>query len=407
MDGKPAHAYVRTRLWGQMFLQFAIQGAYAPVLGRYLETLGLTPTQQGFVLAAGCVAPIILPLIAGQSVDRWFPGQKVLSVCYFLTGGLLIAAGTVRECTPLIWLSFLVAMFFVPTMALANAVSFHHLADARRDFPIVRVGGTLGYIGAGWLLTAWLKLTETYGVNRSLGDSLYLAGIIAFVNAVYCLTLPDTPPKRDAAEKFALGKVLAMLKDPSFAVLSVLSFVMMIFASFYYFKTSNFMPTVGVPDEWISTVMSVGQVFEIGMMFLLAWLYRRLGAKGIITLGLVCWLARFVIFAAYPRAGPVVAAQVLHGACFAFALAATMIYVDRICTPDVRGSMQSFLGWVMGLGTLLGAWVSSAVQDAYTADNVANWSRIWTVPAVGMAVVLVVFVVAFRARDTEEKPVTA
>jgi len=400
MEDRAAIPYIRTRLWGQMFLQFAIQGAYAPVLGRYLETLGFTPTQQGMVLSAGCVAPIILPLIAGQSVDRWFPGQKVLSVCYFLTGGLLVAAGTVRECTPLIWLSFLVAMFFVPTMALANALSFHHLKDGRRDFPIVRVGGTLGYIGAGWVLTGWMSLMA----GRSLGDSLYLAGILAFVNAFYCLTLPDTPPKKDAAEKFALRKVLAMLKDPSFAVLSALSFLMMIFASFYYFKTSNFMPTVGVPDEWISTVMSVGQVFEIGMMFLLAWLYRRLGAKGIIALGLLCWVARFTIFAVFPQRGPVVAAQILHGACFAFALAATMIYVDRICTSDVRGSMQSFLGWVMGLGTLLGAWVSSAVQDAYTVGQVADWPRIWTVPAAGMAVVLLAFLLLFRARDTDEKP---
>lgn len=407
MEEKAAIPFVRTRLFGQMFLQFAIQGAYAPVLGKHLENLGLTPTQQGMVFTAGCIAPLILPLIAGQSVDRWFPGQKVLSLCYFITGALLLAAGRATACTPLIWLSLLVAMFFTPTMALANALSFHHLADARRDFPVVRVGGTLGYIGAGWVLTGWMLFMGKYGVARSLGDGLYLAGLLALLNGIYCLTLPHTPPNREAAEKFALGKVLAMLKDSSFAVFSVLAFVMMIFASFYYFKTSNFMPTVGVPDAWISTVMSVGQVVEIGMMFLLAWLYRRLGAKGIIALGLVCWLARFVIFAAFPRQLPVVAAQLLHGPCFAFALAATMIYAERICTPDVRGSMQSFLGWLMGLGTLVGAWLSSAVQDAYTVDKVADWPRIWTVPAIGMAVVLVVFLVAFRARDTEEKPASS
>ncbi|MGD0089973.1 MAG: MFS transporter, partial [Planctomycetota bacterium] len=247
----------------------------------------------------------------------------------------------------------------------------------------------------------------------------YDAGILAFVNAVYCLTLPHTPPQREAAGKFALGKVLAMLKDPSFAVLSALGLVMMIFASFYYFKTSNFIPTVHIPkawvapgesdripEAWISTVMSVGQVMEILTMFLLPWFYRRFGSKITIAAGLVAWLTRFVIFATSTDLVLVVAAQALHGFCFAFALAATMIYVERICTTDVRGSMQSFLGWLMGLGTLAGAWLSSAVHDAYTAGTGANavtdWGRVWLVPAAGIALVLVVFILAFRARDTEE-----
>jgi nucleoside transporter len=402
MEATSAVPFLRTRLFGQMFLQFATQGAFMPILGKHMENLKFSPEEQGLVFTAAGVAPVVLPLVAGQSIDRWFAAQRVLSLCYFVTGALLLIAGNTTGYLPMVWLSFGVAMFFGPSIPLGNALCFHHLTDARRDFPIIRLGGTLGYILAGWILSAWIIVySKLYATERPIGDGLLLAGVLGIANGIYCLTLPHTPPKSDAVDKFALGKVLAMLKDPSFVVLSLMAFVMAIFAAFYFTKAGNFLPSIGIPDKLLAVVLSTGQVMEILTMLLLPWFYRRFGSKMTMGVGLAAWLIRYVVFASCTNVVLILAAQALHGFCFAFAMAAAMIYVDRICASDVRGSMQSFLGWLMACGGLLGAYAAGWVHGFYTKDGVSDWSKIWMVPTLGFVVVLVLFLVGFRARDDE------
>jgi MFS family permease len=137
-------------------------------------------------------------------------------------------------------------------------------------------------------------------------------------------------------------------------------------------------------------------------MLILPWFYRRFGSKMTIGVGLAAWLIRYAVFASSTNVVLIIAAQSLHGFCFAFAMAAAMIYVDRICAPDVRGSMQSFLGWLMACGGLLGAYAAGWVHGLYTKDAISNWPQIWTVPAIGFVVVLLVFFIGFRARDENE-----
>lgn len=400
MEANSAVPYLRTRLFGQMFLQFATQGAFMPILGKHMENLKFSPEEQGLVFTAAGVAPVILPLVAGQSIDRWFAAQRVLSLCYFVTGGLLLIAGNTTGYLPMVWLSFAVAMFFGPSIPLGNALSFHHLSDARRDFPVVRLGGTLGYILAGWILSGWIRYVAK---DRTIGDGLLLAGILGIANGIYCLTLPHTPPKRDAVDKFALGKVLLMLKDRSFVVLSLMAFVMAIFAAFYFTKAGNFLPSIGIADDLLPVVLSTGQVMEILTMLFLPWFYRRFGSKVTMGVGLAAWLIRYAVFACSTNVVLIIAAQALHGFCFAFAMAAAMIYVDRICASDVRGSMQSFLGWLMACGGLLGAYAAGWVHGFYTTNGVSDWSKIWMVPVIGFVVVTALFLVGFRARDDEAK----
>jgi MFS family permease len=193
-----------------------------------------------------------------------------------------------------------------------------------------------------------------------------------------------------------------MLKDPSFAVFSFLAFALMVFATFYYFRASNFLPTVGISDSNLPLVLLVGQITEIPTMFILPMVLTRLGSKLTISIGLAAWAARFGIFSLGGPAWLMVAAQGLHGIAFAFAIAAAMIYVERICSPDVRGSMQSFLSWLTyGLGMFVGGIVGGKVSDMYTVGKATDWKQILMVPAVGCAVVMVLFVIAFRARDTQ------
>jgi nucleoside transporter len=391
--------YLRTRLSLQMFLQFAIWGSWAPVLGRHLERIGLDAVQIGAIYGTGALATMISPLIAGQIADRWFATQKFLSVSYAAAGVLFFVAARTVDYETLWALSLGAMLFFAPTLALGNSISFHHLSDARAQFPAIRVWGTIGWIAAGWILAGWLHLWE----DRPIGDCLNLAAVFAALNAAYCLTLPATPPRRDAAEPFAVGKVLAMLKDGSFALFTVLAFLLMVFATFYYFRSANFFPAVGIQDKNLSIVTSIGQITEILTMFVLPWVFLRLGSKRTIALGILAWAVRFYIFAIGAPLELVIAAQALHGVCFAFVIAAAMIYVERVCAPDVRASAQSLLTFVTyGAGMFVGAWLGGTVSDHFTTEGVADWRSIWLVPTAGCAAVLLLFLAGFRARDAEK-----
>ena len=401
-------ALLKTRLSVQMFLQFAIWGAWAPVLGKHLGNLNFTPAQVGGVYGAGTLATMISPLIAGQIADRWFPTQWFLALSYLLTGILFFIARTSADYSQLWWLGFGTMLFFGPTLGLANSMCFHHLSDARRDFPAIRSWGTIGWIASSGALSAWMKVT-----GRDIGDCLTFAAVFSIINALYSATLPATPPRRETREAFAVGKVLAMLKDPSFAVFSFLAFALMVFASFYYFMTANFLPTIGISDSDLPLVLLTGQVMEILTIFLLPMAMKKLGSKTTIALGLGAWALRFFIFGLGKPTALVVASQSIHGVAFAFAIAGAMIYAERICAPDVRGSMQSFLSWLTyGLGMYAGSYLGGAVGQHYshldpaTQAAVRDWPPIWNVAAIGCTAVMVLFLIGFRARDTQVAEVT-
>ena len=401
---------LRTRLSVQMFLQYAIWGIWLPVLGNHLSSIGIDPVGIGMVYGTGPLALMIAPLIAGQIADRYFSTERYLSVSFFLSGVLFYLIADAKDLNTIFGLSLASMIFFGPTLGLANSLCFHHLKSGEKDFPLVRVWGTLGWIAAGWILYAWMKMDEAH---HPVGHCFYIASILSVVNGFYVLTLPHTPPKGDSKDKFPLGQVVGMLKDPSFLVFILLAFMVLIFATFYYNSAGLFLEKgVGIEQKNISRVMGIGQVMEILTMFLLSFSLRKLGTKATIAIGIIAWGLRFGIFAIGSPKELVVAAQALHGVCFAFAIAAAMIYVDKISAADIKGSMQSFLAFVTyGVGMFLGSLLAAKVMDIYTTPgakfmkfkitpDVTSWSGYWMVPTVGCAVALILFLAVFRAKET-------
>ncbi|HYF50005.1 MAG TPA: MFS transporter [Planctomycetota bacterium] len=406
MENAQPIPFLKTRLSVQMFLQFAIWGAWVPVMGRHLQNLGFSGEQVGYVMTTGAIATMISPLIGGQIVDRYFASQRYLAFSFIASAVMFVLAAVTTEYERMWWLALMAMIFFAPTLGLANSLSFHHLPDAQRDFPKVRLWGTVGWIAAGLVLWAWLEITK-----RGIGDCLFIAAGFAVLNGIYCLTLPHTPPKKEAAEPFAVGKVLAMLKDPSFLVFNLLAFLLMMFATFYYFQSAMFLPTLGITDQNLTLVLGTGQVLEILTMFALPWALRTLGTKYTIAIGLGAWSLRFFAFSLGSPAWLVVASQSLHGVAFAFALAGSMIYIEKISAPDVRGSMQSFLAFLTyGVGMFVGGIVGGKVNAHYTTKQLVNgeqvsvtdWSSVWLVPAIGCAAVTLVFLLAFTPRDSQK-----
>ncbi|MBV8881577.1 MAG: MFS transporter [Planctomycetaceae bacterium] len=386
--------YLRTRLGLQMFLCGAVNGAWQPVLPPYLKQLGLGEFEIAVCLATVPVATMISPLAAGQAADRWFASERLVSLLSLLTGVLMFAARPIVGFAPFVGAFFAAMLVAAPLFPMSTSLALQNLPDGARDFPLVRACGTLGHVSGANLLSLWLWIT-----HGSFRDCLLVAGILALTNAVYSLTLPNTPPRRDTAGRSAIGRAAGMLRDPGTALFFGLLFCVQLFGTSYYARGPLFLLESGVSREGLSSLMSVGQITEVAVVLLLPVIFGRWGAKGTIAVGIAAWSARFFFWSAASSFPPLVTAVALHGVCFACARIASTIYVDRICPRDARSSAQSLLSLAVdGSGNFLGNFLIGAVATRYTIGGAVQWGRVWKVPAVGCAAVLLVFLLAFRPR---------
>ena len=388
------HPYLRTRLGLQMFLCGSVYGAWQPVLPPYLKQLGFGEFEIAVCLAATPVATMISPIVMGQAADRWFASERLLALVSLVCGLLMFGARAMTAFVPFAAVFFAAMLAAVPLFPMATSLALQNLPDGARDFPAVRAFGTLGHVAGANILSLWLRLT-----HRSFEDSLAVAGILSLLTAAYSLTLPNTPPGRDASGRSAIGRAVGMVRDPGFALFLSLFFLVTLFATSYYARGPLFLLESGVPREWLSSLMSIGQVTEVGVVFLLPLLYSRWGPKATMAVGLGAWALRFAFWSWGGSMGALVAAVALHGVCFACGRIAGTIYVDRICPRDARASAQSFLSLIVdGAGNLLGNFLIGAVTLHYTVGGVPQWRPIWLVPSLGLAAVFVIFLVGFRAR---------
>lgn len=377
-----------------MFVSGAIIGVWTSAMMEYFRELGFGDYQISLGASTFPIAALVSSMIAGQIADRNMASERLMTICSLGASAILFAAWKQTRFLPLWGLLLAAALLASPIIPLGTAMSFRHLEDAARRFPLVRVWATIGWVAGANLLSLWQKLT-----HRGLGDAIILSAGLALVNAVYSISLPHTPPMRDAAGRSGTGKALLMLRDPSFALFTTLLFLLSVFGAFYYRSIAIFMRDAGVSKESLSSVLSIGQGVEIFMVFLLPLLYVRFGAKKTIALGMIAWMVRFGIFAVGQPRGFLIVGLALHGVCFACGRIAATIYVDRVCERDARASAQSLLAVTAdGAAMLLGSMAAGTVARHFHHGTSWDWRSIWLVPAVGCTVVLVAYLAAFRER---------
>jgi len=389
---------IRLLLSGMMFLQYFVWGAWYVTLGTYLAaTLRFDGSQIGLAYGTTAVAAMISPFFVGMIADRYLATEKILALLHFVGAGLLYFASTV-ETFPAMYPALLgYTLCYMPTLALTNALAFHHVQDAARDFPKIRVLGTIGWIAAG-IVVGRLGIEATAMPLRIAAGASLLMGL-------YSLMLPHTPPTRSSGPltvRGALGlDALALMRDRSFATLVIGSFLLCIPLQFYYAFTNLFLNEIGMAEP--ATKMTLGQMSEIGFMLLMPWFLVRLGVKTTLLIGMAAWTGRYVLFA-YGNAGGLVwmlyAGILLHGICYDFFFVTGQIYVDQRADPGIRAAAQGFIAFVtLGAGMFIGAWVSGLLVEAYTLGPAAHdWWTIWMIPAAAAAAVLVLFAVLFKAR---------
>lgn len=392
---------IRIRLSVMMFLQFFIWGAWFVTLSTYLGE-GLK-FQGDFIGRAYSTMPwgaIAAPFIVGMIADRFFAAEKVLGVLHLLGAVLLYYASIVAQPGLLFWILLGYALCYNPTLALVNAIAFNQIDSPEKQFPGIRIFGTIGWIVAG-LVVGFMKVEATaIPIQIAAGFSVLL-GLLAFA-------LPHTPPKslgHKVTIKDILGlDALGLMRERSFAVFVIGSLLICIPLAFYYGFTNLFLNDKGVVNA--AGKMTMGQMSEMFFMLVMPFFFVRLGVKKMLLLGMLAWFARYLLFAFGNPQGLVwmyYGGILLHGICYDFFFVTGQVYVDNIAPRTVRASAQGFITLITyGIGMLIGAEISGRVVQHYQQLSgqvvVTDWKSVWLVPS-GMAlVVIVLFAIFFKDR---------
>jgi nucleoside transporter len=396
---------IGARLSGLMFLQFALWGSWFVTMSTYLLNIGFDGVQVGAAYSTMNWGAILAPVIAGALADRFFQAQKVLGVLHLVGAALLWWISSITEPGTFFWALLAYAVCYMPTLGLANAVSFHQMSDPGKQFGVIRAFGTLGWIVAGVVVGKIVPGMLGYSIEPT-NLPLQIGAVISLVLAVYAFTLPATPPSaagRKPSLSQALGlETLAYMKDRSFAVFVIGSLLICIPLSFYYSFANSFLNETGMQNAAFK--MTLGQLSEAIFLLLIPLLFIRLGVKKMLLIGMAAWVARYVLFACGNN-GDLVALLyggiILHGVCFDFFFVTGQIYVDKAVQRTQRAAAQGFIHVVTyGVGQLIGSWAAGAVVDHYavTANGTTShaWFAIWLVPAAMAFVVLLLFAFFFR-----------
>ena len=420
------------RLGVMMFLQFFIWGAWFVTVGNYLTGSG----EMGRVANAYSTTPIaaiLSPLFLGLVADRFLPAQVVMGLLHLLGGVFLCVLPNV-DAGLFVPILFAHALCYMPTLGLSNTIAFANIQDQEKQFPIVRVFGTVGWIAAGLVVSKFLKADFD-------STQFYVAGVAAIALGLYSFALPNTPPSMKG-EKPSVGKLLgldavAMMRDRSFAVFAVCSMLLCIPLAFYYAFAPVFLDGINVADPGFK--MSFGQMSEVVFMAAMPWFFRRLGVKWMLLVGMLAWVVRYGLFAAAAPSEVMwlaLGGVLLHGICYDFFFVTGQIYVDKAAPPAIRGQAQGFLvlitqGIGMLIGTRLGGLLvaqykpaeAAALEDearelttkayettgeaqkalldqakalGHEANTMVDWGSFWVVPGIAAAVIAAAFFALFK-----------
>ncbi len=398
----------RNRLFIMMVLEFFIWGAWLPPLFHLMgsaDGLNFTAAQQTLIGSCFAIASVLGIFYSNQFADRNFASEKFMAFSH-LVGGLSIGALYWVKDFPTFFALLLVhSLFYVPTISVANSLAFANMKDPAKEFGIVRMGGTIGWILASWPFFFLLQGKTGAAQIEAERLAFIVAGVASLALAAFSLTLPHTPPRK-SGDKLAWLEAMKLLRVPFILVLFVVTFIDATIHNGYFVTAFGFLADVGFKGEHIMLIMSLGQVAEIATMAILGGVLAKLGWRTTMIIGILGHAARYAIFALFPQNMPIlVVVQVLHGICYAFFFATVYIFIDAAFPKDVRASAQGLFNLlILGLGDLAAKWLFIPLMNSWkvtveTAGGpkvMIDYPKLFMVP-VGLALVAaIVLAVAFR-----------
>lgn len=391
------------RLSAMMFMEYAVWGAWAPVLAaRLLGPLKMTGKQTGWIYATLPLASMISPLIAGQLADKYVDTGWILAVAHLLGAVLLFAAVKAEKFGKLFGVMFVYSMFYAATIPLVNSLMFSHLTDAGKQSPGIFIWAPVAWALVGYFLTGWRSMRK--GENDG-SDCLKLAAVLSLIMAGVCLLQPTTPPKGTDSGA-PIIEALSMLKDPNFAVFIVASLVVAGMMQFYFLGTAQFMQDMGVPSKVVPASMAIAQAAQaLATLFALGLFWEQLGPKWTLTIGAISWLLLYVVYTAKSPRPVIIASQVLHGLAYVFFIIGGQLFVGLVAPQAIVSSAQALIILVTtGIGLFIGTQLAGVVMDRNLVNGKFVWSKVFLVPL--LCTLLGVLALLFGFQDSKPASVS-
>lgn len=389
-----------------MFLQFFIWGAWFVTLGTFL---GNNLTASGGDIASAFSTQswgaIVAPFIIGMIADRYFNAEKILGVLHILGAFLMYKMSASTDFNgfyPYI-LAYMIA--YMPTLALVNSVSFNQMKDPAKEFSMIRVWGTIGWILAGLAISFVFGWDSKEMISTgALKNTFLLAGAASAALGLFSFFLPATPPRVNKDTKVTVSEVmgldaLKLLSDRNFLIFFISSILICIPLAFYYANANPFLVNVGMDNP--TGKMTIGQMSEVAFMLLLPIFFKKYGFKNTILLGMLAWAVRYLLFA-FGDAGSLsfmlILGIALHGICYDFFFVSGQIYTNAKAGSNAKSAAQGLITLATyGLGMLIGFKVAGLIVES----NANDWKTIWMYPAGFAAIIMILFFIAFKDEKVE------
>jgi nucleoside transporter len=376
-----------------MFVQYFIWGSWYVTMGSYMPAnLHSIGKEIGKAYSALAIATMISPFFVGLVADRYFPAQKIMGVMHLLGGILLFLVPMITNNSVFYWTILLYSLLYMPTIALSNSVAFSQMTDPGKQFPWIRVFGTLGWIVVG-LIIGGLKLEQT-------ATTFQIAAAASIVLGLFSFALPNTPPKGKESQVPGT-EAFVLFKNKPYLIFFVAAILVCIPLSFYYGFANNFLIELGMKNS--AAKMTLGQFSEGLFILAIPFLFNRIGVKKMLLLGMTAWILRYICFA-YGSLGTgtwmLYAGIILHGVCYDFFFVTGYMYTEKKAGEKIKNAAQQLFTFATyGLGMFMGTWFSGLIVDKYAlSGGIHDWKHIWLVPAYIAAGVLIYFILFFREK---------
>lgn len=386
-----------------MFLEYFIWGSWYVTMSTYMGiNLHSSGIQIGAAYSALAIATIFSPFFIGMIADRYFAAQKIMGLLHLAGAALLFLATGITGNTAFYWVILAYSLLYMPTIALSNSIAFHQMSDPGKQFPWIRVFGTIGWIVAG-LLIGYLEIEKT-------SMTFYIAAGASVLLGIFSFGLPDTPPKgvsAGATASKALGaEAFVLFKDRAYIIFFIAAILVCIPLSFYYSFANSFLNELGMKNA--AGKMIFGQFSEAIFILAIPFLFNSIGVKKMLLLGMTAWILRYLCFA-YGNLGinswMLYAGIILHGVCYDFFFVTGYMYTEKKAGEKIKNAAQGLFTFATyGVGMLIGTWVSGFVVDLYRVQDGHDWKSIWYVPAFIAAAVMVYFIIFFREKKQSAPP---
>ena len=408
---------LKIRLALMNFLEFAVWGAYLTSMGTYLGSIGMA-SQIGWFYAVQGIVSIFMPALMGIVADRWIPAQRLLGLCHLLAALFMFGAaycGSVGQMSYVFWSYTLSVAFYMPTLALSNSVAYNGLTkagmDTVKDFPPIRVFGTVGFICMMWFV-------DLMGFQPNQ-NQFVASGIVSIILFLYTFSLPSCPVsekgnKQSLVDAFGLRAFL-LFKQKRMAIFFIFSMLLGVSLQITNGFANPFITSFGADPQYAGTfgvnhaniLISLSQISETCCILLIPFVMKRYGIKNVMLIAMFAWVLRFGLFGVgNPGSGVwmFILSMIVYGVAFDFFNISGSLFVDKSTDPALRSSAQGlFMLMTNGIGATIGTLSAQAVVNAHTDEaGVTTWAPCWLIFAGYALVVTVAFAVLFNTKNKKE-----